>query len=556
MSLLFKPIFLANSVIFPYSIHPFDICSKIPVAWKYIKLLYLICFVFSSIIIFNSIYSLIFKKRFSNVKKLRFSKSNKLDSSLNLFIGNSSTDNVPIFLSEKALYQNFLITGTIGTGKTSSAMYPFCKQLINYNFHNPDNKLGLLILDVKGNFYKQVVEFCKSSHRLDDLIVLSLDGNIKYNPLDKPHLKPHVLANRLKEILLLFSPNNSESYWLDIVELAIAEAIKICRLYNNGYVTFLELHNLLTHNSYYLEKISILRCLFLDGKLSKSEVYDLLSAIKFFEYDFYCLDDKILSTLKSEISRITNIFISDYDILNTFCPEKADINFYGFEDVIKNGKIVVLNMNISEYKNLSKIIAAYLKLDFQSEILLQLSKGNIRTTAFVCDEYHEYVTCSDADFFAQSREAKSINIVATQSYTSLINSLKNQYAAKVIIQNLVNKLWFRTDDTFTIEEAQKQIGKEDKIKISKSVAENAQKTFYNYFTNSLNSQNSNISESISSHVNTEFKFDFNFFSCNLETFSCLSFLSDGKAIIPPQKLKMKPYFDKSNFPKSNKYKII
>jgi len=557
MFYIFKPIFFAESLIFPYSVHPFDLCNKIPVVWKYIKLIYILCFSFSTITIFNSISSIVFKNKV-NYKKKYNRKAKKLNKNLSLFIGNSFENQNPIILSEKALYQNILVTGTIGTGKTSSAMYPFCNQLINYKCDNTKEKLGLLILDVKGNFYKQVINFCTQNGRLDDLIVISLDGTIRYNPLDKPNLKPHVLAIRLKEILLLFSPNNTESYWLDIVEQAIAEAIKLCRLYNNGYVTFLELHNLLTHHKYYLEKVSILRKSFLENSLSKSQVHDLLSSLKFFESDYYSLDPKILSTLKSEIGRITNTFISDYDIVNTFCPNKSDINFKGFKDVIKNGKIVVLNMNIGEYKNLSKIIAAYLKLDFQSEILSQLSKNNteIRASAFICDEYHEYVTTSDADFFSQSREAKSINIVATQSYTSLINSLRNQYSAKVIIQNLVNKLWFRTDDIFTIEEAQKQIGKEDKVKISKSVSENAEKTFYNYFTSSLNSHNSNISESISSYINYDFIFDSNFFSSKLETFTCLCFLSDGKNIIPPQKLQMKPYFDKPTTPKQNKYKII
>ncbi len=558
MFYFFKPIFFADNLIFPYSVHPFDICAKLPIAWNYIKLIYIACFIFSSIIIFNSISSIFFKNKKVDKKNFYVKTSKKLRSDLNLFVGNETQNNAPIFLSEKALYQNILVTGTIGTGKTSSAMYPFCKQLINYKSNKLTEKLGLLILDVKGNFYKQIINFCKETNRLNDLIVISLDGSVRYNPLDKPNLKPHILANRLKEILMLFSPNNTESYWLDIVEQAIAEAIKLCRLYNNGYVTFLELHNLLTHQKYYIEKVTDLRTLFLEGKFSKTQIHDLLSAIKFFEADFYSLDSKILSTLKSEIGRITNIFISDYDIQNTFCPQKSDINFYGFEDVIKNGKIVVLNMNIAEYKNLSKIIAAYLKLDFQSEILIQLSKNEteIRTTAFICDEYHEYVTSTDADFFAQSREAKSINIVATQSYTSLLNSLKNQYSAKVIIQNLVNKLWFRTDDIFTIEEAQKQIGKEDKVKISKSISENAEKTFYNYFTNSLNSHNSNISESVSSYINSDFIFDSNFFSCKLETFSCLAFLSDGKSIIPPQKLNMKPYFNQTTSSTKNKYKII
>ena len=68
-------------------------------------------------------------------------------------------------------------------------------------------------------------------------------------------------------------------------------------------------------------------------------------------------------------------------------------------------------MNVAEYKNLSKIIATYLKLDYQTEIMINLSKKNVRTTAFICDEYAEYVTKTDSDFFALSREAKCINIL-------------------------------------------------------------------------------------------------------------------------------------------------
>ncbi len=39
----------------------------------------------------------------------------------------------------------FLITGTIGTGKTSSAIYPFVKQFIEYNSKNINDKIGMLI---------------------------------------------------------------------------------------------------------------------------------------------------------------------------------------------------------------------------------------------------------------------------------------------------------------------------------------------------------------------------------------------------------------------------
>ena len=421
-------------------------------------------------------------------------------------------------------------------------MYPFVRQLLSFDNSKTSTKLGALILDVKGNFHKQVYTYCKELERLDDLITLEVGGSFTYNPLDKPNLKPSVLAYRLKTILKMFSPETSESYWLDKAEQVLCEAIKLCRLYNNGYVTFDELHKLLNNEAYFSEKIDYIKNCFLERKLSESEIYDFSSAFNFFESEFSKLDSRTLSILKSEITRITGSFVSEYDVLKTFCPKKEDISFNGFSDVIKNGKIVVLNMNIAEYKNLSKIIAAYLKLDFQTEVLMNISSNTVVPSAFVCDEYHEYVTDTDASFFAQSREAKVINIVATQSYTSILNSLRNESSTKVIVQNLINKIWYRTDDAFTIEDAQKQIGKEDKTKISKSVSENAEKTNYNYFINSLNSKNSNISESVSTYVNSEYIYDTNFFTRDLETFSALVFLSNGNKILEPQKLKMLPYF--------------
>lgn len=549
--ILFKPIYISNSIIIPYSLEPYDICITKPDLWEKIKFYFIIFYICSSFICSNTIYSkLLFVNQICKSKIHKNCKSNTSistnSSNLLLFAGKNESDNL-VFIPEKSLYQNILITGTIGSGKTSSCMYPFTRQLMAYKKNDKNNKLGMLILDVKGNYYKQVINFAKAMDRLDDLFVIELGKNVKYNPLDKPNLKPAVLANRLKTILMLFSPNNSDSYWLDKVEAVLTEAIKFCRLYNDGYVTFLELHKLITLPNYFMDKLDIIKDIFQAGKLSKKDCYDALSSIEFFEKEFNCLDSRTSAIIKSEITRITNCFVSDYDVMTTFCPQKNDINFHGFRDLVDNGKIVVLNMNIAEYKNLAKIIATYLKLDFQTEVMNRLSRFNsnsFRSVAFICDEFHEYCSSTDADFFAQSREAKCINIVATQSYSSLLNSINNKYAVKVIIQNLINKFWFRTDDISTIDDIQKQIGKEDKVKVSESISENAKETSYSYFTNSLNSKNSNLSESINKYTQSDFIYDTNFFTQNLETFSCLSFLSDGYKILKPMKLKLIPYFSK------------
>ena len=82
------------------------------------------------------------------------------------------------------------------------------------------------------------------------------------------------------------------------------------------------------------------------------------------------------------------------------------------------------------------------------------------------------------------------------------------------------------------------------IPISKSISENAKETKFSYITNSLNSQNSSITESINTYTQKDFIFDTNYFTQNLETFSSLAFLSDGNNILKPTKLKMFPYFKK------------
>jgi len=562
---IFLPLYQSEHIIIDYGISPFDICIEQPIIWKYCKCWFIFTYIFSSFFIANMFFHLLSnlpfhsnkikkRKKINSYLKSNFKKKKTIysfiepkppDKKLELLIGENEKTKELIYLPEKSLYQNILVTGTIGTGKTSSAMYPFTKQLIKYAHQNYEKKLGMLILDVKGNYYQKVLEFAKEFNRQEDVIIIELGGKYHYNPLHKPNLKPSILANRLKTILLLFSKNNSESYWLDKAEQILAETIKLCRLYNNNYVTFEELHKLVTQPNYYLEKINILRSQFIQNKFSQTQIYELLSSLTFFEKEFLHLDNRTLSILKSEITRITNCFISDYDILKIFNPKEEELNFLGFHEVIEKGKIVVLNMNISEYNNLAKIIAAYLKLDFQSEVMSRLSKSltnDFRSVCFISDEYSEYCTDTDSNFFSQSREAKCINIVATQSYTSLLNTLHEQSTVNVIIQNLINKLWFRSDDLFTIENAQKQIGKEDKEKISRGISENAKETVFSYFTNSLNSKNSSISETISTYVHSDFIYDTNFFTQSLENFTCLSFLSDGTKIIPPQKIHLFPYF--------------
>ena len=362
------------------------------------------------------------------------------------------------------------------------------------------------------------------------LYVLIQVGNIKYNPIDKKELKSNIIANRLKEILLLFSKNNTESFWIDKAEMLISEVIKFIRLYNNNYVTFDEIHKIINDNTYYICKKQVIKKKLLKNEYTEEEVFNINTSVDYIEKEFLKLDERTKGIIVAEISRITGFFVLNYDINRTFCPKENEINFQGFKEVIEQGKIVVLKMNTSKYGDISRIIASYLKMDFQREVLIQAikeDKNKIRKTAFISDEYQEYVTKNDSNFYSQSRETMCINVIATQSYSSLYNALNDEFSTDVIIQSLVNKIWYRQDDIRTIEKAQKLIGKEEKQKVSKTMSESSKETNYNYILKKFISQNSNLSESINKYTVLEEKYDLKEFSYNLKTFEAIVLLSNG-----------------------------
>ncbi|MGN1327213.1 MAG: hypothetical protein ACI4VQ_03990 [Clostridia bacterium] len=77
---------------------------------------------------------------------------------------------------------------------------------------------------------------------------------------------------------------------------------------------------------------------------------------------------------------------------------------------------------------------------------------------------------------------------------------------------------------------------------SRTISENAKETYFNFITRSLESKDSNISESINTYFQHDYIYDTNFFTQELHTFECLAFISDGAKILNPTKLKMLPYF--------------
>lgn len=281
---ILRDVLYGKNIMFPYALNKFYIDIEYPEIWIKIKVYFYIINIvtlLTILLIYNlkkyAIWKKLYIKALKEEENLNFFKvetskrelkenntvlkrifkdkndyEDKKENSkevLEILIG-FDEEKQPVYLDEKSLFQNILITGSIGTGKTSSGMYNITKQLIAYNSYN-DKKIGMLILDVKGNYYDFVRKEAIKNGRLQDLVCIDISGDTYYNPIDKIELSSDIIAGRLKEILLLFSKNNTESFWIDKAGMLLSEVIKFIRLYNENYVTFYEIHKIINDIDYY-----------------------------------------------------------------------------------------------------------------------------------------------------------------------------------------------------------------------------------------------------------------------------------------------------------------
>lgn len=111
---IFKPVFLSKDIIIPFSLNNFNIATNNPLLWKKLKLIYIIFYILSSIICTNLIFSFFNKFHKKDITDNYKPSDNitKTANSISLYVGDTENQNL-VFIPEKSLYQNILITGTI-----------------------------------------------------------------------------------------------------------------------------------------------------------------------------------------------------------------------------------------------------------------------------------------------------------------------------------------------------------------------------------------------------------------------------------------------------------
>ncbi len=412
-----------------------------------------------------------------------------------------------LIIDKNGLFTGIIVFGSTGAGKTTACAYPFLDQLAKYGKESPDERIGGLILDVKGDFWKEAVHILERNGRREDAVIIEPGSGYYFNPVHYPHLDTKIIAERLYSVLENMNSNDGrqDSFWKDKSINLLANSLSLIRLCI-GYATLSDVYEIVSDEGKLKNMLDYAQNLI---KLKSKNIGIDLNELKltvsyFYGADHAGLDERTKAIIKSESLRVCSDFIKPA-FKETFCAPEQKLNFPGFQEVVNSGKIVILNMPESKYGLTGKIIGIMLKLDYFRTVLNRVYKAVVdnsvnvkRPVLFICDEYQNYVTSgdieSDAEFFARCRQSKAINIVLTQSYSSLKLKLGSEEKLNSLIGNIRSSVWLALSDDYSREKASKICDKEYKLKITENITEQDDRAVFNPYIGKLLSDDNTISQ--------------------------------------------------------------
>lgn len=472
--------------------------------------------------------------------------------------GEDDSDKSPEWatMNRRALNGNIIVTGSIGTGKTQGTILTFFDQILSNFKPTP----SVLAIDPKGTFIPEALKIIKKHGLENQVLHMRLGGNVTFNPVltSSPLKEAQFLdtTQMIRAAAMNFIGRSSDSgFWETLAFNLKKNCLAYCAAKQRG-VPF-------TLNDIYREMI--LACqdalkvadelleLSKQGSFDSEESYNLLCASNYFR-EFDQFDQKVKTGVLATATSFLNQF-QEYRASQVFCPKPEDTVIKSMDEVVDQGKILLFDISSPA---LARSMGTFVKLHYEQSVLNRLvatHRGKERTAVIIADEYQDVVSTGggaaigDDRFCAKSREANAIALFASQSLTSLKNSIGKEDSAKELFQNFRTMIAGHSTDLMTIHYFQELMGKEEFKRVSHSISENAHHPSRNLILGGFEAKDANISESISTTEQKEYSVTGKEFA-TLSSFECFARIYDGNQT-SFKKLYLKPYFlEKKNTPHS------
>jgi hypothetical protein len=285
---------------------------------------------------------------------------------------------------------------------------------------------------------------------------------------------------------------------------------------------------------------------------------------RWFYQDWKRVDSRLRSSIVEGISVFLSLFDDNPAVKRVFCPPKETYDpvanadgrygkaFPPFRDLVENGVVCALNLPLSANPGLARAIGTMIKQDFQRAVLNRIPRIEAhagqywRDVLFMCDEYHAFATAGENDpsgdekFFALSRQAKCITIVATQSISSLRSTLPGE-SWRTLLQTFRTKVFLSLSDDFSARTASELCGKEEQLKPSYTISEVGQDAGVSMLTGRATAHRASLSTTKGYLLQRDFTFEPKVFS-ELRNAQAIVLAYDGVNPHPPTYCYLKPYY--------------
>jgi hypothetical protein len=217
------------------------------IAWSYDFFLYSTPF-----IAFSMLFSLMYVHLYRNEQELAAGSlppypDPRTRAELSLVLGEIHNQLIPsasafpswLSIPERGLYTGIASFGSIGSGKTYGLILPAMRQLFSFMAHDPKRKLSGIVLEVKGDLCRQLQRILKWCGREQDYVEVSLDGDIRYNPLNNS-LDAYAQAFNIASIITSIWGKGREPFWQQSYTDLVRYVIMLHRI-RDGYLTMVDL---------------------------------------------------------------------------------------------------------------------------------------------------------------------------------------------------------------------------------------------------------------------------------------------------------------------------
>lgn len=451
-------------------------------------------------------------------------------------------------IPSRGLNGGVFISGSVGSGKTQGTILRYLSQILESGEQAP----ALLAVDPKRTFLREAEEIIKRAGLGDRIVKISLKGIHSFNPV---YIKNPLrdsrfvdLAEMVRSAAVNFMGKSSDSPFWDVSSSHLVRNTLAYCAAKYGYFTLLDIYRTIVRASKEDLAADLKECLE-TGAFTEEERFNIGRAIEYFENEYSQLEDRVRTGIVATSTAFINQF-QEFAASRVFCPTEENLTILSMEDLIREKKILLFDVN---QPGLARSMGTFVKLHYEQAVLNllpELKEQNAPcTTALIIDEYQDVVTCGgggtigDESFLAKARESKPAVIVATQSLSSLMNSVGSQRPALELVQNFRTRIACHSSDLETIKLFQELAGKEDVENQTRSLSETAQSAKLNILAGGFDSENASINESVSRGVRREDLVTGKEFS-RLRTFEAFAQVFDG---IETRflKLYLKPHFLKA-----------